>query len=115
MMKPHYDDINDISKFVTYYDYDKLLDDPLYCKTVLACSDNDLEYSAKHYHSIKQVDKFRDTETITSLIASVGDYNNTAYVYCEEDKEWFYMIPYSNKGMLALITHNTFTLRKAPL
>ena len=48
-------------------------------------------------------------------ITSEGDYNNTAYVYCEEDDEWFYLIPYTNKGMLALITHNTFTIRKAPL
>ena len=114
-MKIYYDDINDLSKHINHYDYDKLLDDPLYCKTVLACSDNDVEYSSKHYDSIKQVDKFRDTKTITSLIVAVGDYNDTAYVYCKDDDEWFYLIPYLNNGMLALVTHNTYTLRKAPL
>ena len=65
-MKIYYDDINDLSKHINHYDYDKLLDDPLYCKVVLACSDNDVEYSSKHYHSIKEVYKFKDTKTIIS-------------------------------------------------
>ncbi len=114
-MKIYYDHLNDLSKRINHYDYDNLLEDPLYCKTVLACSDNNVEYSPKHYDSIKQVDKFRDTKTIISLIVAVGDYNDTAYVYCKEDDEWFYLIPYLNNSMLAFVTHNTFTLRKAPL
>ena len=102
----------DNEQYLSSLDKDRLLIDPLYSKTIFACMENDLNYKVEHQLKIQSIDAFISNKSILDVIVSLGSYEDITYRYISETDEWIYIIPATNKGLIAIVDDRSIQVRK---
>ena len=102
----------DNEQYLSSLDKDRLLIDPLYSKTIFACMENDLYYKVEHQLKIQSIDAFISNKSILDVIVSLGSYEDITYRYINETDEWIYIIPATNKGLIAIVDDCSIQVRK---
>lgn len=77
--------------------------DPIYFKTLFACSNNDLPYEDKRYENIDAIDQFISKQNIIDLIIACGCYVGGGYRFVKENNESIYVLTFDEKGLVAFM------------
>ena len=93
-------------------DKERFLHEPLYTKTQFSCLDNDIPYAPEHQAAIKAIDDFISNQTILNVIVALGDYPDAGYKWCKDSKEWIYVLPFPNDGLIAVIDEKSISIQK---